>query len=195
MADGKKVDLENDRTSALKEKDGTQIEKGAGTLRYQAGEEKKEAKPLYNTVEIPRGGEYNLFLADGTRVYLNSMSSLKFPVRFSGKTREVKLTGEAYFEVAKNELLPFTVRTGDLDVVALGTKFNVKAYREEGIIETTLVEGKISIYNNRHSDKHRKNNVFLEPHQKAVYVKDQQELRIVEINDIKRIIPEFTFLK
>ncbi len=146
----------------------------------------------YNEIKVPLGARSEVMLPDGTKVWLNAGSRIRYQNLFDISNREISLEGEAYFEVAKNELLPFIVRTGDLDVVALGTVFNVRAYREEGIIETTLVEGRVSIHNNRQLDKHSKNKIFLEPSQKAVYVKDQKELRIVEINDIKRINPEIT---
>lgn len=99
----------------------------------------------YNEVIVPKGGEYQLVLSDGTLVYLNSMTKVRFPERFSEKCREVEVCGEAFFEVTKNKDVPFIVKTGAYEITVLGTKFNVTAYADEHVITTTLVEGAVSI--------------------------------------------------
>jgi len=162
LANGQKVILDNNRTSALKEKDGTRIEKGKGNLKYKAGDEK--GKLLYNTVEIPRGSEYELVLSDGTKVHLNAMSSLKFPVQFSDKTREVELSGEAYFDVTKDAKHPFVVNVSGTRVEVLGTSFNVKAYEENEEVVTTLVEGRVKV----ESSGFKSESMLLEPGQQAI---------------------------
>lgn len=101
-------------------------------------------KQDYNSINIPRGGEYQLRLPDGTRVWLNSESSLKFPAVFSGRDRKVELTGEAYFEVAKNELVPFKVYANGTEIEVLGTEFNVNAYRK-GRVTTSLLGGSVRL--------------------------------------------------
>ncbi|MGZ2371354.1 FecR family protein [Ancylomarina sp. YFZ004] len=162
LANGKKVNLDNKKVSALKEKDGTRIEKGEGNLTYQAGGEK--GKLLYNTVEIPSGSEYKLVLADGTKVHLNAMSSLKFPVQFSEEIREVELFGEAYFEVTKDAKHPFVVNVSGTRVEVLGTSFNVKAYEGNEEVVTTLVEGSVKVQ----SSAYEAESLFLEPGQQAI---------------------------
>ena len=102
-----------------------------------------ESEPVYNTIEVPRGGEYRLVLPDGSMVWLNSDSELKFPMNFAGERRKVFLKGEAYFQVAKDKEHPFVVVTGEAEVEALGTSFNIYSYEEENRIETTLVEGAV----------------------------------------------------
>lgn len=97
----------------------------------------------YNTVSTPKGGEFGVVLPDGTRVWLNAESSLKFPTDFAGKQRVVELTGEAYFEVTKNKKMPFNVSTKDVTVEVLGTHFNVNAYNDEATVKTTLLEGSV----------------------------------------------------
>ena len=97
-------------------------------------------------VEAPAGSKMNILLGDGTKVWLNHGSKLKYPYRFEGENRKVFLTGEAYFEVAHNAEIPFIVGTNRLDVWATGTAFNVSAYPEDDNIETTLVEGKVILY-------------------------------------------------
>ncbi len=178
LADGRKVNLDDYKVAALKEKDGTQIEKGEGNLKYQAGEEKRKGKPLYNTVEIPRGSDYKLVLSDGTKVHLNAMSSLKFPVQFSGKTREVHLTGEAYFEVRKDAKHPFIVNVSGTKVEVLGTSFNVKAYTEEENIVTTLVEGSVKVQ----SSGFMAEPMLLEPGQQAVANEKTGSMDMREVN-------------
>lgn len=101
---------------------------------------------LFNTIAVPRGGFYQLSLADGTLVWLNASSSLRFPVSFVGAERLVELEGEGYFEVAKDASRPFIVRTGEADVKVLGTHFNVSAYTAE-TWKTTLVEGRVEVKN------------------------------------------------
>ncbi len=117
-----------------------------GQLVYQASETSLlSTQPLYNTLTTPRGGEYSLTLPDGSRVWLNSASSLQFPVSFTGKERHVKLTGEAYFEVAKDEGRPFTVSVNDVRVEVLGTHFNIMAYENEAQLKTTLLKGSVKV--------------------------------------------------
>ena len=99
----------------------------------------------YNTLSTPRGGQYQLVLPDGSKVWLNASSSLHFPTAFTGKNREVELTGEAYFEVAKNKEKPFHVKVNDMQVEVLGTHFNINAYEDENAIRTSLLEGSVKI--------------------------------------------------
>ncbi|WP_243236349.1 FecR family protein [Flavobacterium pectinovorum] len=99
----------------------------------------------FNTLSTPTGGQYNIVLADGTKVYLNTVSSIKYPTQFNGDQRIVELEGEAYFEVAKNKNKPFIVKSGNQSIEVLGTHFNVHAYNNEAIIKTTLLEGSVAV--------------------------------------------------
>lgn len=99
----------------------------------------------YNTIIVPRGGEYQLILSDGSKLWLNSESSVRFPVKFDRKIRNITISGEVYLNVAKDTRRPFIVNTGDFAIQVLGTSFNVRAYKDENAIYTTLVEGKIRI--------------------------------------------------
>ena len=105
---------------------------------------------------------------------------------FNRDNREIQLNGEAYFKVAKNADLPFDVKTGDLSIQALGTEFNVKSYDDEDIIETTLVEGKIAI----HQGRKQKGSIYLEPHQQALYVKNNKNLTVRDMKAVKEAKPE-----
>lgn len=116
----------------------------SGSIVYSPDQNKKE--PLaFNTLVTPRGGQYQLVLSDGSKVWLNSASSVRFPVSFTGKTREVSLTGEAYFEIAQDEDKPFVVNVGSVKINVLGTRFNVMAYADEKFANATLVEGAIKV--------------------------------------------------
>ncbi|MEL1255232.1 FecR domain-containing protein [Flavobacterium sp. DGU38] len=99
----------------------------------------------FNTLSTPTGGQYNIVLADGTKVFLNTVSSIKYPTRFNGDQRVVELEGEAYFEVAKNKEKPFIVKSENQAIEVLGTHFNIHAYNNEPIVKTTLLEGSVAV--------------------------------------------------
>lgn len=165
MANGKSVNLANDTTRNLIENDGTIIKNTNEALSYARQLPDKKKKTLLNTLIVPQGGEYSLLLSDGTRVVLNSMSKLVYPVSFSGKKREITLEGEAYFEVAKDKLKPFIVTVKGLQIEVLGTSFNIKAYPDDYQSFTTLVEGKVKLNSGFQTTKVS----YLEPDQQAVY--------------------------
>lgn len=100
---------------------------------------------FYNTITTPRGGQYQITLSDGTKVWLNAASSIRFPIVFTGKERKVIVTGETYFEVAHNEVMPFKIKAMSSEVEVLGTHFNINAYDDEASIKTTLLEGKVKV--------------------------------------------------
>ncbi|CAL1519502.1 FecR domain-containing protein [Chitinophaga sp. MM2321] len=142
LADGSIVELDSTGNAALTGK-GQILKITAGVLQYnpQHGQETM----AYNTLATPRGGQYEVLLQDGTRAFLNAASSIRFPVSFTGNERIVEMTGEVYFEVAKNAAKPFIVKAGDMQVHVLGTHFNIMAYPEEDCIRTTLAEGAVAV--------------------------------------------------
>lgn len=153
MANGTIITLNGLKNGQLATQTGVQINKVKdGLLAYnQQSATGAGAKELaYNMINTPRGGEYQLILADGTKVWLNSASSLKYPAVFYGKERKVELSGEAYFEVAKNPSKPFTVSVNGMSIQVLGTHFNVMAYNDEKDIKTTLLEGSVKLTNHGH---------------------------------------------
>ncbi|MCD8042177.1 MAG: DUF4974 domain-containing protein [Tannerellaceae bacterium] len=140
---GKAVDLSE--TFELKNSDGTIVtNQSEGVLCFQKSSTVKK-RVEKQTIYVPKGGEYELILADGTKIYLNSDSRLRFPSHFNGDTREVELLGEAFFEVTKNKK-PFIVKTEDMDIQVLGTSFNVNAYRNNPSVNTTLIEGSVQVH-------------------------------------------------
>ena len=145
LGDGTTIVLDSAGNGLLAEQAGTQVIKVEdGRLAY-ASEGKKKVEVVYNIVTTPRAGQYELVLPDGSKVWLNSESSIKFPVSFIGSFRFVEITGEAYFEVAENHEMPFRVKTEEITLEVLGTSFNVRAYADEGSVSTTLVEGSVQI--------------------------------------------------
>lgn len=149
LYDGTTIELDSSRNGALGKQGNTTILKmPGGQLAYQSGDVPQGQEIHYNKVTTPRGGQYQIVLPDGTRVWLNAESSLYFPAEFTGKERNVKLTGEAYFEVARNAQAPFIVNVADVNVEVLGTHFNVMAYADENSIKTSLFEGAVKIKDN-----------------------------------------------
>ena len=142
LADGTEVHVEEITAQILQEK-GMNIEYRNGEIVYHKSEE-KTTEVVYNKLEVPRGGECMIKLDDGTKVWVNAETKLKYPVAFVGDRREVVLEGEAFFDVAKNEK-PFIVKTSFGDVRVLGTAFGISAYASEPESYTTLVRGKVSV--------------------------------------------------
>nr|WP_067057185.1 FecR family protein [Mucilaginibacter sp. L294] len=147
LANGKTIILDNAQNGMLAQQGATLIKKTAdGQLLYNAKlQANTKAAPEINVITTPRGGQYQVILPDGTKVWLNSASSLRFPTYFTGTSRQVEITGEAYFEVTKNPAMPFKVKTNRADIEVLGTHFNVMAYDDEAIMKTTLLEGAVNI--------------------------------------------------
>jgi ferric-dicitrate binding protein FerR (iron transport regulator) len=150
------------------------INKQGGLLIYNAlASYKSGKKVLYNTLSTPRGGQYQVVLPDGSKVWLNAESSLHFPTAFTGNQREVTLTGEAYFEVAKYMEKPFRVKVDGMSINVLGTHFNVNAYSDENTIKTSLLEGSVKIIKGNLSE-------LLKPGYQAVLNKKQDKIRITD---------------
>lgn len=147
LADGQKIDLDEIEEGAVLEQQGFKVVKRLdGELVYEiTGTTSDGMSSGNNTVETPIGGQYQVLLPDGTKVWLNSSSSLEYPIRFSATERKVKLTGEGYFEVASNREKPFRVVSGKQTIEVLGTKFNINTYKDESALKTTLLEGSVRV--------------------------------------------------
>ncbi len=176
LADGKTIVLDDKTNFHIKEAGLVEISTDNKMVEYTGqdtlGQEIIEEK--YNTLTVPKGGEFVLALADGTRVWLNSDSKLRYPVYFVGKERKVEMSGEVYFEVAENKKKPFVVTVNGMDVRVLGTKFNVSAYHSEAV--TTLVEGKVQLNKGDVS-------VVLLPNQQAICLENQFDIKRVNARD------------
>jgi transmembrane sensor len=144
LADGSTIELDNMNNGVVASQNGVDIHLNSNRIAYERLQE-NTGKPTLNTLKTPKGGQYQLTLADGTNVWLNAASSITFPVAFTGPDRRVTITGEAYFEVKKNARKPFIVQTRTEDIEVLGTHFNVNCYTDEPQTQTTLLEGAVKI--------------------------------------------------
>jgi len=176
LGDGRVVVLDDVNSGLVARVLGASILKSdSGQLRYDLSNEQPEAI-VYNSIRIPKGGQYRLVLPDGSRVHLNSESFIKFPTRFSGDRREVELTGEAYFEITHDSARPFFVKTPNQTTKVLGTVFNVSAYTDDATTKTTLVEGSVEVQG------HTGKPIVLKPGQAAINGDSQSGLRVVQAN-------------
>lgn len=143
LADGSTKLLDSMGNGVIADQNGTSVKLENGQIAYDAS---KSQQVQYNTMTTPRGRMFKIVLPDGTQVWLNAASSITYPTAFTGKQRKVSVTGEVYFEVAKNKAMPFIVTTkqqGEVEV--LGTHFNINAYEDEAGMQTTLLEGKVKV--------------------------------------------------
>ncbi len=180
MGDGRIIDLEKAKTIRLKDKDGTIISSDSKTLSFKAPNtiEEKLLPPVMEEISIPRKGEYKTVLPDGTKVWLNSETVLKFPSRFTGKERNVTLKkGEAYFEVTHDKDRPFILTTEKSKVKVLGTSFNIRAYEDEVNNLTTLIEGSVEIQH-RYDDLSK---TILKPGEQALITSVNRRIKIKKV--------------
>lgn len=146
LADGTIVNLDDAKNGQIADQSGIVIRKAKnGQLEYIIRETPNAALTGTNTIATPRGGQYQVNLPDGTKVWLNAATTLKYPYAFAKNERMVELTGEAYFEVSKDRTRPFRIKTGAQLVEVLGTHFNINAYRDEAVVKTTLLEGAVKV--------------------------------------------------
>lgn len=183
LADGTTVYLDSLRNGAVQHQGGTKLTKqDSGQLVYKVLSGAGDLAMQYNKIATPRGGQYQVVLPDGTKVWLNASSSLRFPTAFAGNQRRVELTGEAYFEVAADPSRPFTVNIGGGQAIqVLGTNFNINAYDDESAIRATLLEGSIRLSKGREQ-------VLLRPGQQAVSGRTETSIHIIPDADTEAAI-------
>ncbi|PSL47948.1 FecR family protein [Chitinophaga niastensis] len=147
LADGREVNLDSTANGLLSLQGSTKVNKtAAGQIVYDHNSAGEPGTAIsYNTLRTPRGGQFKVTLPDGTQVWLNAASSITYPTLFTGSERAVTITGEAYFEVAQSAKQPFYVKLKDMEVMVLGTHFNINAYTDESTINTTLLEGAVLV--------------------------------------------------
>ncbi|WEK34035.1 MAG: FecR domain-containing protein [Candidatus Pseudobacter hemicellulosilyticus] len=166
LEDGSQLVLDSLGNGIIASQQGTRVKLSNGQLAYDPGAG-QTGNSSYNTMSTPRGRQFRLTLPDGTRVWLNAASSIRFPTSFTGPDRKVEISGEAYFEVAKNSRQPFLVSiAGSSLVEVLGTSFNVNAYVNEAQLVATLLEGSVKI-----------NNTLLKPGQQALVANKEIQLQ------------------
>lgn len=181
LSNGKQIilsDISSKDIIAKEDQDEVTIKMDAnGVITYVINPDadtSKENGNLFNTLSTPTGGQYNIVLADGTKVFLNAVSSIKYPTQFNGDQRVVELEGEAYFEVAKDKSKPFIVKSDKQTIEVLGTHFNVHAYNNEAAVKTTLLEGSVAV-----SSKNQK--AILKPGQQS-NISDNAKIAIREVD-------------
>jgi transmembrane sensor len=179
LADGSTIVLDDAQNGALAQQGNTKVIKLGGKLSYDP-ENGQTREVLYNTIATPRGGQYQIALPDGSQVWLNAASSLRFPTAFVGSERRVEITGEAYFEVAKNRSIPFVVSVNGAEVQVLGTHFDVMAYQEENAVKTTLLEGTVRFVSGS-------NNSLLTPGQQSQLTKEGQ-IKVLSDVDVEEVM-------
>lgn len=180
LANGEKIELSEARIGKLADQAGIRISKTKdGQLIYELSDEANAATDKWNTLSTAKGETYMVRLPDGTKVWLNNASALKYPATFSNlKKRNVELNGEAYFEVAKDQLHPFVVKTAEQEVEVLGTHFNINSYTDENSTRTTLLEGavKVSLVNGMLSK-------VIKPGEEVLNIQQQLQVRPVNLKD------------
>ncbi len=175
VSDGSTIVLDNIQNGLLAQQEGTNIKKQGASLVYNTTASVHTEKVVFNTLSTPRGGQYQLILPDGSKVWLNAASSLHYPIAFTGSMREVELTGEAYFEIAKNKEQPFRVNVGGMKVEVLGTHFNINAYKDEDGIRTSLLEGKVKVIKDELAD-------VLQPGQQAIFAAAYEKFKKINVD-------------
>ncbi|RKE52394.1 FecR family protein [Sphingobacterium detergens] len=181
LSDGRRVSLTDSTNSLIKNSSGENIAQVIdGTLSYVSGNRNiKTDVSAYNTILVPKGGQYKVILPDGSKAWLNSGSSLRYPVSFGTQTRIMELSGEGYFDVVKNKKLPFTVKSSTLEVTALGTQFNVITYSNEPYGAATLVEGSLRV-----SDTKSQKTVLITPGEQAFSTAGNLKVRKVNTYEL-----------
>ncbi|MBW8683037.1 FecR family protein [Chitinophaga rhizophila] len=178
LANGKEVILNDSSTNTIKEQHGVTITKNSkGQLVYTISSGSADTRAAYNTITTPNGGQYEVFLPDGSHVILNAATTLKYPVTFSKRFRQVHLSGEAYFEIRSDASRPFLVISGTQTVKVLGTHFNISCYPHESVT-TTLAEGSIQLTNGHLLPK------ILQPGQQATLTTDNWQVTPVDPSDV-----------
>jgi ferric-dicitrate binding protein FerR (iron transport regulator) len=187
LADGKRINLDSAGNGDVARQEQTTITKKNGMVVYNDSN-----SPLtthhspYNTLTTARGNQYQLLLPDGSKVWLNAESSVRFPVAFQGRERRVEITGEVFFDVVHNAKMPFAVVANGVEVQDLGTQFNVNAYANESGVQTTVIEGKVNIVK-RETANVKRQSAILKPGERAVLTHDSR-LTIDENVDVEQVI-------
>ena len=187
LADGSSITLDSANTGHLANQGGTKIVKTAnGKIEYDQGGP-ATGEVFLNTMRVPRGGQYQLTLPDGTKVWLNAASSISYPTAFVGKERTVSVGGEVYFEVAKKANMPFRVKVNDqTSILVLGTSFNINAYEDETAVRTTLLEGSVRIQRPQKSTVLSPGEQAMTPTRGAASAGDQ--IKVVEKVDVDKVM-------
>lgn len=177
LASGKTVFLTSDSSRSIEPEYGVEIRQDSGVIKYQVAEVQGGQEEQYNMITVPRGGEFTLILSDGTQVWLNAETSLRYPVEFVGNERKVYLEGEAFFDVTRDKQKQFVVETEKAKVRVYGTAFNVYAYPNEDEVAATLVRGAIDL-----KERGSGNRIRLEPGEQGCLAGGKLAKREVDVD-------------
>jgi ferric-dicitrate binding protein FerR (iron transport regulator) len=190
LADGRNIILDSASGRVAQQGNVAVINQGGMVLYHQKNSGSQPAEIMYNTIATPRGRQYQLVLEDGSKVWLNATSSIRFPTAFTGKERRVVITGEAYFEVAKNPAKKFIVEAGGITTEVLGTHFNINSYADENETRVTLLEGAVKVATA--SPNAPGHTAILKPGEQAVSISDrpgQSDGREIQNKSVPSVIP------
>jgi transmembrane sensor len=183
LTDGSRVVLDSLGNGLVTTQNGTKISLVNGQLVYDSknAEAAASVATAFNTMSTPKGRQFNLVLPDGSKVWLNAASSIRYPIVFAGSERKVEITGEAYFEVARNTSAPFKVKVNnETEIEVLGTHFNINSYENETSINTTLLEGSVKVKNSAGS-------ITLKPGQQAQSIK-LENIKVINDVDVDKVM-------
>ncbi|MEJ7694605.1 FecR domain-containing protein [Daejeonella sp.] len=187
LADGSRISLDDAAEGFVASQGNTSITKTEdGQIVYKKNEEGMKSmsgSSAANTIQTPKGGRYQISLPDGSKVWLNSASTLTYPTTFAASERKVKLIGEAYFEIAKNKKVPFRVESNNQIVEVLGTHFNINSYEDEAFIKTTLLEGSVRVILNSSNPSGK----LLKPGEQSLTSASQSDIRVQHTDTEKAI--------
>jgi transmembrane sensor len=178
LADGRKITLTDAKNGELAKQAGIIITKTKEGILVYTAISAKNSEVAYNKIQTPRGGQYQINLPDGSKVWLNADASLRYPTIFNGHERKVELTGEAYFEIAPRKSMPFKVLTDKQEVEVFGTHFNISSYIEDLSIKTTLIEGSVKVSNIK-----TQTTTFLKPNQQSILTNNALEIITVDADE------------
>jgi transmembrane sensor len=176
LSDGKNIALDEHTLTKMSDEKGVRITNLPGELLQYEKQEATVDEQLTNRLIVPAGARYQLQLSDGSKVWMNARSEIEYPVAFSSRNRLVKLTGEAYFEVAENSSVPFIIEANDYKIVVHGTSLNISAYADDSFIQTTLVTGSLEV-NDRQGAAYK-----LNPGQMAMINHENQDVSIENVD-------------
>lgn len=193
LADGTEMILDSLSKGMVALQNGSKVMFQDNQLAYEPVGNATE-NIVYNSISTPIGQQFNITLSDGTKVYLNAASSMKFPANFTGNERRIEIVGEVYLEVVKNTQQPFVVVASGVEVIVLGTKFNINAYKDDGDIKTTLLEGSVKViklnelldvgdfHSNRNVEKLKDDFIILKPGEQAITATDGKIALVENVN-------------
>lgn len=186
LSDGRTIALDDSKKGKVSTQNNVSVDKDKNdrVIYKRDGSKDVHFTQTFNVMTTPRGGKYELILSDGTKIWMNAATSIRFPVDFTGNERIVELSGEAYFEVVHNTAKPFKVVSKGQVVQVLGTHFNINAYPDEEAIKTTLLQGSVKVSANGSSSPSDKNTLIIKPNEQSIFKNDQLSSITIDSDEV-----------